>query len=522
MSSRFTKFGLILVLAGIAGFGWVALTDYMSRAEAASMLSKSERQVSEYLEDYSRFAESGEEQESYENMAALRQGHKLSEGGQGRLHKDIDALAAGEERQETDADLIYPQDWRQQVKQYRARTELNELLLSVSSVNAAAGFFLLSACFLAWTGKSGLRALGRVGPGTGRLRQRRNGKNQQRENKQNDKKNVSVAQNENSENVGRSEAGDEHAPASQTELVAPAEQKKPLEKRPSSENEADQGGLRSSVLTRRGSVATLDESEAGGGSRRLMDPERSLRRNADGSGEQDGQPAALTESSKLKNPAKKEQPQKNKKLVSSALHGDRSDSSGASATDDALRRDQAGRQEEAEARTIQKVNELARSVKLAARQDTQSLGGTLQQLARQVSAIRDYAAEQQQRVKKLQDGYDWSILKNFCLRVIRCIDNLDSRIKRLSEGGADTEHLQEVRDELLFSLESSGVEQFEVELYSDYRGQEKRLEAVKERKPCDDPSMAGKIAEVVKPGYQYIVDEDNVKIVRAAQVRLLS
>jgi len=32
--------------------------------------------------------------------------------------------------------------------------------------------------------------------------------------------------------------------------------------------------------------------------------------------------------------------------------------------------------------------------------------------------------------------------------------------------------------------------------------------------------MTGKIAEVIKPGYRYVVDNENVKIVRTARVKL--
>jgi len=149
-----------------------------------------------------------------------------------------------------------------------------------------------------------------------------------------------------------------------------------------------------------------------------------------------------------------------------------------------------------------------------------TLNGTLTELTEQVAAIREYASDQQDRVNKLQEGYDWSIIKNFCLRVIRCIDNLESRISRQSAKRTQTAHLKEVRDELLFALESSGVERFEPEIDSHYRGQEKYAEAIKDREHCDDPDKAGRIAEVIRPGYRYFIDEENVKIVRPAAVKL--
>jgi molecular chaperone GrpE (heat shock protein) len=148
------------------------------------------------------------------------------------------------------------------------------------------------------------------------------------------------------------------------------------------------------------------------------------------------------------------------------------------------------------------------------------IDSTLKDLTQQVSAIREYAANQQNRLERLQDGYDWNIIRNFCLRIIRCIDNIEIRIAQLIEQECETTDLEEIRDELIFALESSGVEQFEPEINSDYRGQEKYAEAVKEKKRCNDPKQKGKIEKVIRPGYQCFIDEDNFRIIRPAQVRL--
>ncbi len=144
----------------------------------------------------------------------------------------------------------------------------------------------------------------------------------------------------------------------------------------------------------------------------------------------------------------------------------------------------------------------------------------LTELTQEVSAIREFAAQQQDRVRQLQDGYDWGIIKRFCLRIIRCIDNLDERMQALPPDGPDMQALMDVRDELVFSLESSGVEQFEPPLKSDYKGLEKSSEAVKSREPAPAPELVGKIAAVIRPGYRYAVSEEDVKIVRCAQVKL--
>ena len=80
--------------------------------------------------------------------------------------------------------------------------------------------------------------------------------------------------------------------------------------------------------------------------------------------------------------------------------------------------------------------------------------------------------------------------------------------------------LEDVRDELLFALESSGVEQYRPEVNSEYRGQEKLAEAIKQKETPKKSDQAGKIAKVVRPGYRYIIDEESYKVVRTAQVKL--
>jgi molecular chaperone GrpE (heat shock protein) len=172
------------------------------------------------------------------------------------------------------------------------------------------------------------------------------------------------------------------------------------------------------------------------------------------------------------------------------------------------------------AQTEQLEERTAQSVQQAIIEHSKPLDSTLKDLAQQVSAIREYTACQQERVEKLQDGYDWNIVRTFCLRIIRCIDNLENRISQLSSKGTKTEHLEDIRDELVFALESSGIEQFEPKVNSDYRGQEKYAEAVKNKERCNNSKQKGKIAKVIRPGYQYFINEENIKVVRTAQVKL--
>jgi molecular chaperone GrpE (heat shock protein) len=125
-------------------------------------------------------------------------------------------------------------------------------------------------------------------------------------------------------------------------------------------------------------------------------------------------------------------------------------------------------------------------------------------------------------MEKLQDGYDWNIIRTFCLRIIRCIDNIDLRIKLLETKAGDVSGLQEIHDELVFALESSGVERFSPDINSNYYGQEKKLEAIKDKVSCQDPSLNGKVAEVVRCGYYHLIEDDKIKVIRPSQVKLFA
>lgn len=171
---------------------------------------------------------------------------------------------------------------------------------------------------------------------------------------------------------------------------------------------------------------------------------------------------------------------------------------------------------------IAEFRQVVETLKQAAIDRSQPYSDTIKELVQQVSAIREYALSQQDRINKLQDGYDWGIIKSFGLKVIRCIDNLENRMEWLTKDGIETTGLEEVSDELIFALESSGIEQYEPEVDSDYSGQEKVAEAVKEKAHAQGPELKGKVAEVIRPGYRHFIDDKNFKVVRTARVKLFA
>ena len=140
-------------------------------------------------------------------------------------------------------------------------------------------------------------------------------------------------------------------------------------------------------------------------------------------------------------------------------------------------------------------------------------------LLSQVSSLRDYLAKQQNMVKRFQDGYDWTVLKNYCKRIIRCIDDVEKRMNSTKNTAEDHRlDLEMIYDQLVFALDGSGIEQFRPEVDTPYAGQEKIAEVI--GKDSSEKGKPGHISQVVNPGYLYYISDEHQKLIRPAKVRL--
>lgn len=151
------------------------------------------------------------------------------------------------------------------------------------------------------------------------------------------------------------------------------------------------------------------------------------------------------------------------------------------------------------------------------RQDVASMNATLTDTNQQLAAIRQYAAEQQSQVRRLQEGYDLTVIKNLCRGVIRCIDFMDSCRAKEDASEAIRSDLASATDDLLFALQSAGVDEYTVEVGSEYRRQEDRAE-ISGHEVTDNPASAGKVAKIHGRGFRYEVDAETARIIRPVKV----
>ncbi len=449
MRTKSIIIGSILLLVGGVVLQWVLMEKTRQQEEAARYRLRYGAETEEYLKQYNEWLQLPPHQRAELPVLLDKDGKaktrtQLWQEQQERLKADMEKLATGEMAGHPLADVLYGENWQQELDKYKKQKQLNEYILKGSIGCTALGGLVCLWWTLVWLVQQIKKVFSRLR----RLSRRGQDDTGNADNKQNKKDNKSKPV------VVKSERGDNKA-------------KKREDRTEQSLNSTVKSGWQNPALARH-------EQKAG---------------------------TKQTQKHRISKEVEK---------IAMLLSDDNSDEAEIAGAE--WLNPPAKRQEQPVLKESPEQHE--------APEPPEPFNNALVDINEQISAIREYTAYQQDRLKKLQDGYDWNIIRTFCLRIIRCIDNLDSRIGSMSEEDVRATHLGEVRDELIFALESSGVEQFEPQMNSEYRGQEKSAEAVKEKEECGDPSQTGRIATVIRPGYQYFINEDNTKVVRPAQVKL--
>jgi molecular chaperone GrpE (heat shock protein) len=482
--------GVVLLLAGGAVLAWGLSDKRKERQQAGYYRRKHASEMAEYLKQYNEWLRADPRSRSelpwgLDKYGKAKSTAQLQQEQQERLLADLERLATGSKDVYPFAEILYGANWRQEVDKYKKRKETRELIVTSSILSVVAGGAVLGWWLLVGLGQGVISLLSKFkklfAGLLSRLRKLR-----------------------------------------ANHLVEGGQEKE------TAEVEQVPG------LTDCESCAGVPEEVVEHGSRQGRENSEAGWSGLGGTGSRAGAATSVLENKKiavlLSDRVSVEfeerlgvEPEGSKSDQRELAHPDRGVGTAAlsdSCEDSVGLEDSVKAQTESMEKQIAEFKRMTETVQQTAIEHSGPLNEKLRELTEQVAAIREYASAQQDRVEKLQDGYDWNIIRNFCLRIIRCIDNLEERMVQLSEQDVETGQMEEVRDELIFALESSGVERFEPQINSDYRGQEKRAEVVKEKEYSQKGKMTGKIAEVIRPGYQYVINEDNVKVVRTAQVKL--
>ncbi len=486
--------GVVLLLVGGAVLAWGLSDKRKERQQAACYRRKHASEMAEYLNQYNEWLRADPRGRSelpwgLDQYGKAKSRTELQQEQQERLLADLERLAAGSKDVYPFAEILYGPNWRQEVDKYKKRKETRELIVTGSILSVVAGGAVLGWWLLVGLGQGIISLLSNFKKLFVRLFSR-----------------------------ARKLRANRLVEGGQKEETPDLEQVRGL-------TECESCAGVPQEVVERGSDQGREDSEAA---------TNSGRSGFGGSGKRAGAAASVLEDKKIAVLLSDRESVEFEERLGVEPEGSKSDQTGRAHPGRGVRtatlpdscKDSVGLEDSLRAQTeslekqIAEFKRMAETVQQTAIEHSEPLNERLRELTEQVAGIREYASAQQDRVEKLQDGYDWNIIRNFCVRIIRCIDNLEERMRQLSEQDVETGQMEEVRDELIFALESSGVEQFEPQINSDYRGQEKRAEVVKEKEYSQKGKMSGKIAEVIRPGYQYVINEDNVKVVRTAQVKL--
>lgn len=527
MFKKFAIPGLVILIAGSAVLGWTLLEKNKERQKAAYYKSKYGSEADVYIRQYTKWLQLPPEQRVYLPWGLDKNGKPKTDSQiqleqQERLKADLEKLASGKTDTHPFADVLYGANWQEELRKYKKQKAQRETVFTASILCIFTGGSILTCGLLYWLGQklarnsSPLRKL--VAPFS-------------KKQKENEGKQPAQAKNK---------TGPIPGPETQKWLGNFGRTKTQLKENAATEAKAE---AKNQEKTKTQEKAALEKNTA----KETKSPAQK-QKSQDKSEKEKKQSQGLGNSGLKK--IKDNADTKDEKILSQKTHSEKTKAGAKNSADKAEKssglhssennselvkpfvnekdnvdaglnlKDSLKAQTENLEKQMAEFRQMAKGVQQTAIDHSKPINSTLNELTQQVSAIREYASSQQDRLKKLQDGYDWNIMRTFCLRFIRCIDNLDKRISEMAEQGDDVIELKEVRDELLFALESSGVEQFEPEVNSDYHGQEKYAEAVKEKEKCNDKKRAGKIAKVIRPAYQYFIDDENAKVVRPAQVKL--
>jgi len=565
MFKKYVKLGLLILVTGSAVLGWVLIENNKDRQRAVYYKSKYGSDPEEYLKQYNEWLQLPPEQRAnlpwwLDKYGKSKTDDQLRKEQQERLNADLDKLATGKKEANPFADILYGEDWRIKLREYKQKRRIRGYIFTGSIVCAFTGGAILTYCLVFLVYQIFIKAspnfkkpvVGSRGQGPNKDKQTtqvftrekmipkdeakakvmadieakarvegerkskptekksarakvdtglkvRTGKKAEADAEKVDKpKEKARAKFQTKEKVGpnfeaKAKVKEKRAIKAETEKAAKAENK-------SGEKDKTE---KIGVFARDGK--TLDQQEERRRGLRVKDKK---------------QTKALVGKSGWKTYEKNSDKQTAVLIPPDEKSIELVESLEKAAENVNENEDSIKEKTENLEKQMEEFRQMAEGVQQTNIENSKPINNTLSELAEQVSAIREYASSQQDRLSKLQDGYDWNITKTFCMRVIRCIDNLEKRISQLSEKDMEVADLEEVRDEMLFALESSGVEQYEPELESDYHGQEKFAEAVKGKESCHGKKKAGKIAKIIRPGYQFFIDDENVKIVRPAQVKL--
>jgi molecular chaperone GrpE (heat shock protein) len=148
----------------------------------------------------------------------------------------------------------------------------------------------------------------------------------------------------------------------------------------------------------------------------------------------------------------------------------------------------------------------------------EQIGQSSQEAAEMANNVRDYVAKQAEETRRWQEGYDWRIIKNYLLRMVSTMDDVETKLAVYRVEGKPEDFINDfnfLRETLEIHFEEEGVLSFAPEVGEEPDSTRTEVKAVVVI--TDDNQQVGTIAKVIRLGYEADLGAE-VKIIRKAQV----
>lgn len=129
-----------------------------------------------------------------------------------------------------------------------------------------------------------------------------------------------------------------------------------------------------------------------------------------------------------------------------------------------------------------------------------------------IGSIQELSLEKEKKIRRYEDGYDQSKIKNFTSSLFRILESIkEGRLKD------DSATLSEIQEDILILLENNGIKQINIEAGYNHKEYSKvaKVVATENTSEVEKDSI---IKEVRKDGYFIQVDEKTTKVLIPAEV----
>jgi molecular chaperone GrpE (heat shock protein) len=137
-----------------------------------------------------------------------------------------------------------------------------------------------------------------------------------------------------------------------------------------------------------------------------------------------------------------------------------------------------------------------------------------------VENVREYVGKQADEVRRWQDGYDWRILKNYLMRIISTMDDIERKISSYKKQENSQELIEDFdffREALEIHLEEEGLLAFSPSI--GYPVESNKADVKGTVPTTSEDQIDETVAEIIHKGYEIDLGIES-KVIRRAQVKV--